>query len=146
MAKTLKATFPKAEVLKLDVEQENGVTVYDFEFKDGETKKETDIAADGTMLEFTVVVADSVVPAPAMNAIRAAAKGAKIERIEHIEISYETKDGKVLKLPELVPHYAADLAKGRQTAEIAVAPDGGLVEAAKWTNAKDVKPEGKTGK
>jgi len=35
---------------------ENGVTVYDLEFKDGPVEKETDIAADGTMLEYTVVV------------------------------------------------------------------------------------------
>lgn len=56
VTKTFKKMFPKGEIAKLDVEQENGVTVYDIEFKDGRIDKETDIAADGTMLEFTIVV------------------------------------------------------------------------------------------
>ena len=33
--KTFKETFPKGEIFKVDVDQENGVTVYDIEFKDG---------------------------------------------------------------------------------------------------------------
>ena len=32
------------------------MTVYDLEFRDGTTEKETDIAEDGTMLEYTIVI------------------------------------------------------------------------------------------
>ncbi len=100
VTKTFKKTFPKGEINKLDVDVENGgVTVYDIEFKDGAIDKETDIAADGTMLEFTVVVEAKAVPPAAMKAVRKAAEGATMGRIEQIEISYETKDGKVIKLP-----------------------------------------------
>ena len=35
VTKTFQATFPKAQITKLDAEEENGVTVYDIEFKDG---------------------------------------------------------------------------------------------------------------
>jgi hypothetical protein len=130
VAKTFQAAFPKAEILKVDAEEENGVTVYDLEFKDGTTEKETDITADGTMLEFTVVIPAKKVPAAAMKAVRAAAKGAKIGRIEQVEISHETKDGKAVKLGKPVTHYAVEIVKGDKTSEIVVAPDGTVIEPA----------------
>ena len=144
--KTFRATFPKAEIEKLDVEVEDGVTVYDLEFKDGAIEKETDITADGTMLEFTVVIAAAAVPAPAMEAIRKGAGGAVLKRIERIEISYETKDGKTIKLPKLVTHYAVEMEKGDQSAEIVVAPDGKVLEEPKWAGAKEEQAEKKTAK
>ena len=136
VAKTFKKAFPKGEIQKVDSEDENGVTVYDFEFKEGDTEKETDIAADGTMLEFTVVVAADAVPAAAMKSISVAAQGATIERLEHIEIQYEIKDGRVVKLPKVVTHYAAEMAKGKQRAEIVVKLDGAVVDPAKWDQAE----------
>jgi hypothetical protein len=136
--KTFRAHFPTAEIEKLEVEVEDGVTVYDFEFKDGAVEKETDITADGTMLEFTIVISAKAVPAPAMQAIRKGAGGATLKRIEQIEISYETKDGKVVKLPRPVTHYAVEMEKGNQSAEIVVAPDGKVIEEPKWS-AKDGK-------
>jgi hypothetical protein len=134
--KTFRAHFPKAEIEKLEVEVEDGVTVYDFEFKDGTVEKETDITADGTMLEFTIVIPAKAVPAPAMQAIRKGAEGATLKRIEQIEISYETKDGKVAKLPRPVTHYAVEMEKGDQSAEIVVAPDGKVIEEPKWSKDK----------
>ena len=128
VAKTFKAAFPKAEILKVDADAENGVTVYDLEFKDGQTEKETDITADGTMLEFTVVVVAEDVPAAAMKAVREAAVGAKLGRIERVEISYETKDGKAVKLPKPVTHYAVEIVRDGKTSEIVVGPDGTVVE------------------
>jgi uncharacterized membrane protein YkoI len=130
VAKTFQATFPKAQIAKLDVEEENGVTVYDVEFKDGAVEKETDITADGTLLEFTVVIPAKEVPVAAMKPVRAAAKGGKIGRIERVEISYETKDGKVIKLDKPITHYAVEIVKGGKTMEIVVAPDGTVVEPA----------------
>ncbi len=124
VAKTFQAAFPKGEIVKVDAEEEDGVMVYDLEFKDGAVEKETDITADGTMLEFTVVIPAKEVPAPAMKTVRAAAKGGKIGRIERIEIGYETKDGKAIKLDKPVTHYAAEIVKGDTTSEVVVAPDG----------------------
>jgi uncharacterized membrane protein YkoI len=142
--KTFRATFPKAEIEKLDVEVEDGVTVYDLEFKDGAIEKETDITADGTMLEFTVVISAAAVPAPAMEAIRKGAGRAALKRIERIEIRYETKEGKTIKLPRPVTHYAVEMEKGDQSAEIVVAPDGKVLEEPKWTGAKEEPAEKKT--
>jgi hypothetical protein len=137
VARTFQTTFPKAEITKLDVDEENGVTVYDLEFKDGATEKETDITADGTMLEFTIVIPARQVPAPALRAVRAAAKGAKIGRIERIEIGYETKDAKVVKPDAPLTRYAVALTRGGQSTEIVVAPDGVVVEPARWGDAEE---------
>jgi uncharacterized membrane protein YkoI len=134
--KTFEARFPKGEIEKVEVEEEGGVTVYDLEFKDGDTEKETDITADGTMLEFTLVIAAKDVPDAAMKPIRAAAKGAKMKRIEEIKITHETKDGKVVKLPKPVTHYAVEMTKGDQEAEIVVDAAGKVVEEPKWTASK----------
>jgi hypothetical protein len=144
--KTFRAQFPKAEIEKLDVEVEDGVTVYDLEFKDGAVEKETDITADGTMLEFTVVIDAKAVPTAAMEAIRKGAAGATFKRIERIEISYETRDGKAVKLTRPVTHYAVELEKGGQNAEIVVAPDGTVIEEPRWGGAKEEKAEKKPGK
>jgi hypothetical protein len=134
--KTFRVQFPKAEIEKLDVEEENGVTVYDLEFRDGDTEKETDITADGTMLEFTVVIAAKDVPRAAMASIQKGAAGATMKRIERIELSYETKDGKTIRLPKTVTQYAVELTRAGQSAEIVVAPDGAVIEPAKWSPVK----------
>jgi hypothetical protein len=131
--KTFRTQFPNAVIEKLEVEVEGGVTVYDFEFKDGTIEKETDITAEGVMLEFTVVIDAKAVPAAAMQAIRKGAGGATLKRIEQIEISYETKDGKIIKLPRPVTQYAVELEKGDQSAEIVVTPEGKVIEEPKWS-------------
>jgi hypothetical protein len=128
VAKAFKEKFPKGEIEKLDVDVENGVTVYDIEFKNGALEQETDFAADGTMLEVTLVVDAKAVPAAAMRTITKAAEGGKIGRIEKIDISYETKDGKAVKLPKPVTHYAAEITKGDKTSEVVVTSDGKRVK------------------
>jgi uncharacterized membrane protein YkoI len=130
--KTFDAKFPGAKVDKIDAEEEEGVMVYDIEFRDGNTEKEADIAADGTLLEFTVVITAKEVPAAAMASIRKAAVGATMGRVERIEISYETKAGKVVKLPAPVTHYAVELTKGGKEAEIVVDSAGKVLEAPEW--------------
>ena len=130
--KTYRAAFPHGEITRLDVTDENGVSVYDIEFNDGPLEKETDISGDGTMLEFTLVIAAKEVPTAAMKTIKKAATGAKIGRIERIELSYETKDGKVVKLAEPRISYAAEMTKGKKKAEIVAASDGTVVEPATW--------------
>jgi len=132
VAKTFKKAFPQGKIGKVDAERENGVTIYDIEFKEGKTEKETDIAADGTMLEFSTAVDVKAVPEAAMQAVRQAAEGAKIDRVEQIEITHQTKDGKVVKLPQPVTQYEVGIRKRKQKAEIVVATDGTVVDPPKW--------------
>jgi hypothetical protein len=132
--------FPNAVINKLDSEEEGGVTVWDIEFRDRRTHMETDIAEDGTMLEYTVIVTKKTMPKPAMKTVEAEAKkqDAAMAQMERIEISYETKDGKVVKLDKPKTHYAAELKKGDQTSEIVVDAKGKVIEEPKWE-----KPKGK---
>lgn len=137
VAKTFKKAFPQGKIANIDAEQENGVTVYDIEFNEGKTEKETDIAGDGTMLEFSTAVDVKAVPEAALQAVRQAAEGAKIAGVEQVEMSHQVKDGKVVKLPQSVTQYEVKLRKRDQTAEIVVAADGTVVEPAKWIARKD---------
>jgi hypothetical protein len=148
VAKTFKTVFPNGTIQKLTEEEENGVMVYDFEFRAGERDKETDIAADGTMMESTLVVVATAIPAPAMKAIKKAAKGAKLGRLEWIEMRYEVKDGQVIKLPAPVIKYAAEMARRDQTAEVIVAPNGTVIETTEWVSSVPAKaaPPGTTAK
>jgi uncharacterized membrane protein YkoI len=134
--KTFEAKFPNAKIQKVDVEEEDGVTVYDVEFKDAQGEKETDIAADGTMLEITYVIQPKDLPEAAAKPILKAAEGATRGRTERIEITHQTKDGKVVKLPRPVTHYAMEMTKGGRTAEIVVDSDGKVLEEPKWDAPK----------
>jgi hypothetical protein len=140
--KTFDNKFPNGKIEKLDAEKEGGVMVYDIEFREGRTHKETDIAEDGTMLEYTVFVAKKTLPKKAMKQIEKAAEGLKMQRMaERIEISYETKDGKVVKLDKPKTHYAVMLIKDDKEAEIVVDGDGKVIEEPDWTTAEKSKPE-----
>jgi hypothetical protein len=127
-AKAFKDAFPRAEVQKLDVDEENGVTVCDIEFKKGTAEQETDIAADGTILEVTLVVDATAVPVAAMKAIEKAVAGARITRIESIDIRYQTKDGMAIKLVKPMRHFAAEFTKGGEKTEVVVTSDGAPVK------------------
>jgi uncharacterized membrane protein YkoI len=130
--KTFEAKFPKAFIESVDAETENGVEVYDFEFKDGDLEKEADIAKDGTFLESTLVIQIKEVPKAAMEAIRKAADGAKMGRAEKVEVNCNVKDGKITKLPKAELQYAVEIAKGGKHAEVTVDPKGKVVEPPTW--------------
>jgi len=138
---TFRAAFPRAVIERLDAEEENGVMVYDFEFKDGTFEKETDIALDGTMLESTLVVVPDAVPEAAMKTIRATAKGGKLGRLERIQKSYDVKDGKVVALPATVTHFACEMTRAGKKAEVFVDSRGAVVEAPEWVSVKQPKPK-----
>ena len=132
----LRAKYPKAVIERIDVLEENGVNVYDIEFAVGKSEHETDIAEDGTMLEFTNVIPLKDIPAAPLKTIREATpKGSRYGRIERIEIDYATRDGKVVKLPATVIRYAAEMMKKGQQAEIIVNADGSVSEAPSWVPA-----------
>jgi hypothetical protein len=132
--KTFVDKFPNAVINKLDEEKEGGVMVYDIEFRDGKSRKETDIAEDGTMLEYTVYVTNKTVPKQALRKMEAAAKdhNATMGTLERIEVSYETKEGKVVKLDKPQTRYAMELKKNGQTSEIEVDERGRIIESPKF--------------
>ena len=146
VAKTFHAMFPNGTIAKLDAEEENGVMVYDFEFRAGGREKETDIAADGTMIESTLVIPSSDIPAPAKKAILAAAKGARLGRCEWIEMRFDLEDGKVVPMEAPLIKYAAEMRKGGKQAEVIVTAGGKVLEPPVWIPVTPAKaPPPKTG-
>ena len=131
--------FPNAVINKLESETEGGVVVWDIEFRDAKAYKETDIAEDGTMLEYTVHVTKKTFPKKAMKTVEAEAKKqeAAMGTMERIEVSYETKDGKVVKLDKPQTHYAVEMKKGDQMSEIVVDANGKVIEEPKWETPKE---------
>jgi hypothetical protein len=130
VAATLKSECPDCVIAKVTREKENGVTIYDFEFRSGQG--EMDVTVDGFVIDREILVQTADVPGPALDAIRKAAAGGKIKLIEKDEIRAELKDGKVIKLDSPKYAYEADLVKGNQVGEVVVTPEGQVTEGPKW--------------
>jgi hypothetical protein len=132
VANTFKTMFPNATIDKLDVEEEEGVMVYDFEFRAGGKEKEADIAGDGTMMESTLVVVAKDIPAAAMKTIKKTAGKATLGRLEWIASYYKPEGGKLVQLPKEQISYAAEMNKGDKWAEVFVDPAGKITEKPVW--------------
>jgi hypothetical protein len=111
-------------------EVENGVTIYDIEFKRGQG--EMDVSETGSVIDRETVVHARDVPPLALDAIRNASPGTRIKQIAKDEVRAELKDGKVITLDAPKYLYEADLVKGRLVAEIQVTPEGQVTESPKW--------------
>ena len=126
----IKSNCPNCTINKATREVENGVTLYDIEFKTGQG--EMDVADDGSVIDRETVVRTKDVPPPALEAILKGAAGGRIKQVARDEVRAELKDGKVIKLDSPKYLYEADLEKGKQLAEIQVTPDGQVTEAPIW--------------
>jgi uncharacterized membrane protein YkoI len=120
------------EIASATREVENGVTIYDIEFKTGQG--ELDVAEDGSVIDRETVVSLTDIPPAALAAIQKA--GGKITQIVKDEVRAELKDGNIIKLDTPRYLYEADLAKGNQVAEIQVSAEGEVIEAPQWHTRK----------
>src|SRR5262245_9855115 len=129
VVKAIDANCPGGEIAKLDLETEEGIKVYDIEFKDG---REMDVLEDGTVLNVATLVSMKEVPGPAAAVIQRAAQGTTIKQLEKSEVRarIEKKDGKGRLSPLASPEYEyeAELAKG---GEVEVAADGRIIKGPK---------------
>ena len=126
----LETHCPNCKIDKATREVENGVRIYDFEFKNGQG--EMDVTEDGFVTSRETVAQTKDIPQPALAAIRQGAAGAKIKQVVKEEVRAELKEGQVIKLDTPKYVYEADLAKGNQVAEIAVSPEGQIIESPRW--------------
>jgi uncharacterized membrane protein YkoI len=136
VAKAVQDNVPGAEIDKLEVAKEAGITLYDIEFKAG--KGEIEVAEDGTVMDIVTIVQMNDLPRPAAEAIQKATEEAKatIKRLEksevRAEIQKEGEKGTIVKLATPKYVYEAELVRDNQTGEITVDPEGKVVEATKW--------------
>jgi uncharacterized membrane protein YkoI len=134
VAEAIKANVPDAEIDFVEVAEENGITLYDIEFKAG--RGEIEVAADGTVIDVVTVITMEELPVAAAKAIQDSIGDATIKRVEKSEIRSEIKkEGETSMLVKLdTPRYVyeAELEKDGQTGEIAVDTDGNITEPLKW--------------
>jgi hypothetical protein len=134
--KTFTSKYPNATISKAESEKEGGVTVWDIEFREGRKHMETDIAENGTMLEFSEQVTQKSLPKEALKSIKKAAEGGKVKQTDKVSINYEVKDGKMTKLDKPRTQYEASIMKGDQTQDVIVDEKGKVIEEPKWDAAK----------
>ncbi len=130
VAAALKTECPDCVIAKVTREVEDGVKIYDFEFR--KDQGEMDIAPDGTIVNRETPMKLKDVPAAVIEAIRQAAPGARIVQIEKEEIRAALKSGTVIKLDAPKYDFEADLVKGKRTGEIVVTPEGRVTDGPKW--------------
>jgi uncharacterized membrane protein YkoI len=134
VAKVVKENRPNAEIDKVEVEKEAGITLYDIEFKAGQG--EIEVAQDGTVMDIATIISMKDLPRGAAEAIQRAGEGAQIKELEKSEVRAEIKQvgekGKVVKLSSPKYVYEAELVKDNKRGEIEVTAEGKVVEALKW--------------
>jgi uncharacterized membrane protein YkoI len=125
---------PGAEIETAAMAVEEGITLYDIEFK--EDRGEIEVAEDGTVIDVVTIVTMEDLPEAAALTIQKAAEGTTIKRLEKSEVRSEIKkEGEVSTIVKLdVPRYVyeAELEKDGQTGEITVDAEGNIVEPLKW--------------
>ena len=140
VAKAVKANFPDAQIDKVEVGEEAGITLYDIEFLGDQG--EIEVTLDGTVLDVATIIKMEDFPKAAADVILKAAEGATILRLEKSEVRAEIKEegekGKVVILDSPRYVYEAELKKDDQTGEIEVDAEGKIIEPLKW----DIKESG----
>ena len=131
---TIEANVPDAEIDFVEVVEEDGITLYDIEFK--EDRGEIEVAADGTVIDIVTIMTMEELPEGAARAIQKATEGITIKRLEKSEIRSEIKkEGEKSIIVKLDTHryvYEAEVVKDNQAGEITVDADGNIVEPLKW--------------
>jgi hypothetical protein len=130
----IEANVPDAEIDFVEVEEKDGITLYDIEFK--AERGEIEVAADGTVIDVVTIVTMEEIPKDAARAIKEATEGMTIKRLEksevRSEIVKEEETAVVVTLDTPYYLYEAELEKDGQTGEISVDADGNIVETLKW--------------
>lgn len=125
---------PDAEIDKVEVAEETGITLYDIEFKSD--RGEIEVTADGTIIDVVTIITMEELPEAAAKAIQDSIGDATIKRLEkseiYSEINTEGEQGTVVKLDTHRFVYEAELEKDGQTGEITVDADGNIIEPLKW--------------
>jgi hypothetical protein len=84
VAKAEKAKWPKAEILQIEREQENGKTLFEFGLKDGSRKLDVSFYADGALAAVEETISDKGVPAQVKGALEKKHPKAKVLLIEKV--------------------------------------------------------------
>lgn len=129
VAKAVDDNRPGAEIDKLTIEKEHGLTFYDFEFKHGQG--EMDVLVDGTVLDVATVVQMKELPEVVAATIRKVAGKRTIKQLTRSEVRAEivSERGKVRVSTLSPPKYVYEAEFARE--EVEVAADGTIIKRGK---------------
>jgi hypothetical protein len=112
----INTNVPGAEIDKVEVAEEAGITLYDIEFK--ADRGEIEVTAEGTVIDVVTIITMEELPEAAAQAIQKATEGVTIRRLEKSEIfseiDTECETGIVIKLDTHRFVYEAELEKDGQ--------------------------------
>ena len=136
-AKSLAALFPRAKVTEGEEKTVDGATFYEATFIERARQVTVLVSPDGVVVMIRRDAAPASLPKPVAQAIRTAAPGATIGRVEHVEVRAVVTDGRPVPLEApMLGYHALVFSKGRK-ADLAIAPDGTLAEKPKWEDLHD---------
>lgn len=135
--KAMKAKYPKAQVVKVEREDDDSMVVIEFTLKDGETTLEAEFTPEGKFVKEEAEVAEKDVPAAVAAAFKQKYPDAKPSKVERVT----TGDG-----PGVVK-YEFDITDAGKECEVYFSADGKFLEKKeKKDEKKDKKDEKKTEK
>ena len=115
VTKAVKAKFPNGTLKQAEKEVEDGKTVYEIGLEDGGRKLDVSVNEQGTILAIEKQIAESELPKPVKDAVKAKYPNATIKKAEEI-----TKD--TTKSFEVI------LAVGDKQREVVLDPAGKILE------------------
>lgn len=117
--KAMKAKYPKAQVVKVEKEDDDGKPVIEFTLKDGTKKVEAEFTADGKFVKEEAEIAEKDVPAAVLKAFEQKYPDAKATRTEKVT----TGDGANAEVK-----YEFDITDGGKECEVYFSADGKFIE------------------
>jgi uncharacterized membrane protein YkoI len=119
---------PGATVDEVELDDEEGASVWEAEVRENGTKKTISLTADGTVREIETRLEAADLPEPVRAALEAAAPGAKVRKAEKSEVFVDAAGAKLAR-PEV--KYEIRFARECKKAEITIDAAGKVVEAPK---------------
>jgi uncharacterized membrane protein YkoI len=147
-ADAIDAAFPGAKIGKVELEDEDGVKLYEAKLTVKDAEIEVSVSAEGVISEVETGITVEALPKVVADALAKAAEGGKIEEVTKEEQRATVKDGKLVKLDTPTIKYSAEIVKGDKKTKVEIADDGKVLEgekkpAKKGENDDDAKGEDK---
>ena len=119
-AKTIEAAFPKATIMGIGRERENGVMFYEVNLKQDGKTIEVEVSADGVIGEIESIVGLQDVPKDVADSIVKVTQGGRIKQIERHERRGVISSGRLVKLDKPKVMYEVDFNLGGKRRKTAV--------------------------
>jgi len=127
-ADAVKAAFPGAEIEEVELDNEDGMKLYEVELELKDAEIEVTVSADGVIFEVETEITVEALPKAVADALAKVAKGGKVKEVEKEEQRAVVKDGKLVTLKTPTVTYSAEIRTADGEIEVEIAADGKVLE------------------